>query len=44
VVAVPRRDGIIVQAQGENDYGNDDPRPDRAESEAAVARLAQLFI
>jgi glycine/D-amino acid oxidase-like deaminating enzyme len=44
VMAVPRRDGIIVQAQGENDYGNDDSRPDRAESEAAVARLAQLFI
>jgi glycine/D-amino acid oxidase-like deaminating enzyme len=43
VVAVPRRDGIIVQAQGENDYGNDDARPDRAQSEAAVARLAQLF-
>jgi glycine/D-amino acid oxidase-like deaminating enzyme len=43
VVAVPRRDGIIVQAQGENDYGNEDARPDRASSEAAVARLAELF-
>ena len=43
VVAVPRRDGIIVQAQGENDYGNEDARPDRASSEAAVKRLAELF-
>ena len=42
VVAVPRRDGIIFLAQGENDYGNEDARPDRASSEAAVKRLAEL--
>jgi len=39
----PRRDGILVQAQGVDDFGNDDTRPDRAASEAAVARLATLF-
>lgn len=39
----PRRDGILVQAQGADDFGNDDTRPDRAASEAAVTRLATLF-
>lgn len=39
----PRRDGILVQAQGVDDFGNDDTRPDRAASEAAVERLATLF-
>jgi glycine/D-amino acid oxidase-like deaminating enzyme len=40
---VPRRDGILVQAQGDGDFGNADATPDRAASEAAVARLAALF-
>jgi glycine/D-amino acid oxidase-like deaminating enzyme len=43
VVAVPRRDGILVQAQGEHDYDNADTAADRAASEAAVQRLAQAF-
>lgn len=41
--AVNRRDGILVQAQARGDYGNADTTPDRAASEAAVARLASLF-
>jgi glycine/D-amino acid oxidase-like deaminating enzyme len=40
---VPRRDGILVQAQAAGDFGNADTTPDRAASEAAVARLASLF-
>jgi glycine/D-amino acid oxidase-like deaminating enzyme len=40
---VPRRDGILVQAQADGDFGNADATPDRAASEAAVARLAALF-
>ncbi|MBN6150740.1 FAD-binding oxidoreductase [Xanthomonas sp. AmX2] len=40
---VPRRDGILVQAQADGDFGNPDDTPDRAASEAAVARLAALF-
>jgi hypothetical protein len=28
---------------GEDDFGNADLRPDRAQSEAAVQRLASLF-
>ena len=40
---VSRRDGILVQAQGEHDFGNEDDVPDRAMSEAAVTRLASLF-
>lgn len=43
LVVVSRRDGVLVQAQGERDYGNDSIEPDRALSEAAVGRLAQLF-
>ena len=39
----PRRDGILVQAQGADDFGNADTRPDRAASQAAVERLAALF-
>jgi len=41
---VPRRDGILVQAQAKGDFGNADATPDRAASEAAVARLAALFV
>ena len=40
---VSRRDGILVQAQQEGDFGNADTTPDRAWSEAAVERLAALF-
>ena len=46
VLAVPRRDGIVVQSfaggamQG---YGEANERPDTAESERAVATLAELF-
>lgn len=43
LVVVPRRDGLLVQAQEEGDFGNPDTTPDRAASEAAVARLAALF-
>lgn len=43
VVALPRRDGLLVAAMGEHDFGSDDLRPDRAHSEAAVRRLAELF-
>ena len=40
---VPRRDGILVQAQAAGDFGSKDTTPDRAASEAAVARLAGLY-
>jgi glycine/D-amino acid oxidase-like deaminating enzyme len=40
---VTRRDGIVVQAQADGDYGNADTTPDRAASDAAVQRLADLF-
>ena len=40
---VPRRDGILVQAQAVGDFGNADTAPDRSASDAAVARLAALF-
>lgn len=43
LAVVGRRDGILVQAQAEDDFGNDRIEPDRAMSEAAVARLATLF-
>jgi glycine/D-amino acid oxidase-like deaminating enzyme len=40
---VPRRDGILVQAQAPGDFGNPDVQPDRQASDDAVARLAALF-
>jgi hypothetical protein len=40
---VPRRDGILVQAQGPHDWNNEDVQVDRALSEAAVMRLAAAF-
>lgn len=43
VVALPRRDGLLIAAMGEHDFGSDDLRPDRAHSEDAVRRLAALF-
>jgi glycine/D-amino acid oxidase-like deaminating enzyme len=46
VLAVPRRDGIVVQsfAAGEGEgYGDASEAPDRAEAERAVTTLAELF-
>lgn len=43
LVVVPRRDGLLVAAMGEHDFGSDDLSPDREQSEAAVRRLAGLF-
>jgi glycine/D-amino acid oxidase-like deaminating enzyme len=46
VVFVPRRDGLVFQVIGANDYyGFDDPTtvPDRAEAELAVNTIAGLF-
>lgn len=43
LVVLPRRDGLLVAAMGEHDFGSDDLTPDRAQSEAAVQRLASLF-
>jgi glycine/D-amino acid oxidase-like deaminating enzyme len=43
---VPRRDGLVFQAVGENDYyGYNDPTalPDRAEAERAVNTIGGLF-
>lgn len=40
---VPRRDGLLVQAQGPHDWNNEDVQVDRALSEEAVARLAAAF-
>ena len=40
---VPRRDGILVQAQGPQDWNNEDVQVDRAVSVDAVARLASAF-
>jgi len=46
VLAVPRRDGIVVQSfeggEGEG-YGDTNEAPDRAEAERAVTTLAELF-
>jgi hypothetical protein len=41
---VPRRDGILVQAQGPHDWNNAVAQVDRALSEAAVTRLAAAFM
>ncbi|MDG2525170.1 FAD-dependent oxidoreductase [Stenotrophomonas sp. HITSZ_GD] len=40
---IPRRDGLLVQAQRDDDYDNADITPDRALSEEAVRQLAKLF-
>jgi glycine/D-amino acid oxidase-like deaminating enzyme len=46
VLAVPRRDGIVVQSfeagEGEG-YGDTNETPDRAEADRAVTTLAELF-
>ncbi len=46
VAFVPRRDGLVFQALGDNDYyGFDDDTtvPDRAEAERAVNTIGALF-
>lgn len=43
VAMVPRRDGLIVQAQRPTDWNNEDAAVDRAHSEDAVRRLAAVF-
>ncbi|MBC7604184.1 MAG: FAD-binding oxidoreductase, partial [Ramlibacter sp.] len=43
VSMIPRRDGLVVQAQGPHDFNNEDTRVDRALSQDAVRRLATLF-
>jgi glycine/D-amino acid oxidase-like deaminating enzyme len=43
---VPRRDGLVFQATGDNDYygyDDDSETPDRAEAERAVTTIASLF-
>lgn len=40
---VPRRDGILVQAQMPGDFNNADTTVSRATTDAAVAQLARLF-
>lgn len=40
---VPRRDGILVQAQQPGDFNNADTTVNRAVTDAAVAQLAKLF-
>jgi glycine/D-amino acid oxidase-like deaminating enzyme len=43
---VPRRDGLVFQVVGDNDYygyGDDTVVPDRAEAERAVNTIASLF-
>ncbi len=43
---VPRRDGLVFQATGDDDYygyGDETTRPDRAEAELAVNTIAGLF-
>lgn len=43
---LPRRDGIVVQALEGGDlkgYGDSNESPDRAESERAVATIAELY-
>ncbi len=43
---VPRRDGLVFQALGANDYygfGDDTTVPDRAEAERAVRTIASLY-
>ena len=43
---VPRRDGLLLQVTGENDYygfGDETTVADRAEAEHAVTTIASLF-
>ena len=46
VVFVPRRDGLVFQVIGENDYygfNDESAAPDRAEAERAVNTITGLF-
>lgn len=38
-----RSDGLLVQSQGRNDFGNDDARPDYAEVQRSLGALASVF-
>ncbi|HSI53932.1 MAG TPA: FAD-dependent oxidoreductase [Ramlibacter sp.] len=42
-IMIPRRDGLLVAAQGVRDYNNEETSVDRALSEDAVRRLASAF-
>jgi hypothetical protein len=39
---VPRRDGIVLQTQKPDDFGNADAAVDRAQAEEAVTMMAEL--
>ena len=43
LIAIPRRDGILVATQEADDFGNADTNVDRGVSVRAVERLASLF-
>lgn len=43
LLMVPRRDGLLVQAPGEGDFGREATVPDRALTVDAVKRLAALY-
>jgi glycine/D-amino acid oxidase-like deaminating enzyme len=43
IVALPRRDGLLIATMSRQDFGSSDLRPDRAQAEDAVRRLAGLF-
>ncbi len=43
IAALPRRDGLLIATMSRQDFGRDDQRPDRAQAEDAVRRLAGLF-
>jgi hypothetical protein len=43
IVALPRRDGLLVATMGPRDFGNAALQADRPQSEDAVRRLAGLF-
>jgi hypothetical protein len=43
MVMVPRRDGLLVAANGPHDFNNADTSVDRTASEQAVRRLAEAF-
>jgi glycine/D-amino acid oxidase-like deaminating enzyme len=43
LVAIPRRDGVLLATQEANDFGNANASVDRGACERAVERLAGLF-
>ncbi len=44
LVVVPRRDGVLVQAQDPHDFDNPDQTVVRALTDAAIERLAALYV